>query len=1486
MRNTLFAAIGGVLILLASVKQTPAAATTLWVGNPGVTATTNWSDNANWNNGGPNQNSAVFGGTGSASDLNTVTSFLPANQAPLSLQYTNQSLSPSSQFHNTMIPAGVTLTVGNSALTIGGLTVDGYRTQVKMTGGGTLLVTNSLTIGNNGSSASDQQSSLDLSGLTNFVFNAPAGTVTMGSGNRSSANFTLANASNYVTAATWNANTASTSSGVSGSLTLGAGTNIINVNTFNVGHGRSTVTVNLPTAGGLRLRGTGGTDNDRVTMVLGNHATATGTGSTASGTLNFNGGSVDIKLATLTLGQSTSATTGGNPSNPGNGTVNFDTGIIDVTNINMAIANNTTFNSANGTITVGPNATLNVGAGGISMVNLSGSASSAIGTLNITGGVAVVSGNIRKTTASGTANININPGPTSPGLLTMNALTNTIGSSGTPIDSFGIADSTLTVPTFSASPSVAVNFLNVGGSTNTINITSVPGLGQFQVITYFSPMGGSYNFNLGSLPAGFQGYLSNNAGSLSVDVVITNTLAKTDTWVGNVSGNWNTVTANWLSSGVPAAFQTGDTVIFDDSLTGTANVVITNPVAPSQISVNNSSSNYVWSGSGKISGLTSLTKDGTASLTLSESGGDDFSGGITVNSGTLLLDNANGAIGGGLAISGGTVQIGNNDSNGALPGGSIANNGSLILAKANAFAIGTAISGSGSLSQIGSGTVTLSGANAYTGNTIVNNGVLALSGAGTISNSLQVQVSNATLDVSAIAQNLINALDLTNSSVTVSLNASGAAAITANAMAVGGPTNRINLTALPAIASYPVTLPVIKAFSLIDGTFNVGLGTLPVATPSYVGVITESVDQTTVLLTLTAGPVGTRPSVSWSGSDVPNLNTNWSDRLNWELPGAPTNGDTLFFGNNGSAVNSSLSTAGGGPSALFPDQINNVIDANFTISSLTYTNMTGVCHNTHVADGKTLNITNSAGLNIGSLNLDVGSTNSQFVNISGPQGAINVNNASAVVSVAMTSTSSGTHRATLDMSALGTFQANASRLAVGSLNTTSTRPLGTAYLAETNILTLSLTTAPGFTAQSDLRGLGVGNNSDSATTTARSFLYLGQTNRLNVNSVGLGVGKSAGTLQFNPALTAANSAPAVWIRGADGVSPVAWWTQGDALGQTGGSSAPSGTADFTGGTVNALVTTMYLGRAPDGANTGSSACSGTLSFDSGSISVGTLIAGYQPRAINDWGVGVVNVSSNATLGSGATLTVSGSLDLGFAAGGNGAGNTSGTLNITNGTALINTIVPGTNSLSAVNVIGGRLIVTNASGNLTGTIGSLTLASQDSAGTLLELSAPGLTVGSLNIDALDTTTNIINVGSVSNFISFPIELPLIQYFSMNFLSGSTFNIALGSLPPGFSGYLTNDTATAMVAVVITNVPPKPARITDFSVQSGNIVLSGTNGYAGTSYHVIASTNVTLPFSVWTRLATNTFDVNGNFSQSIPVDPTKPNRFFSIEVPPPQ
>src|ERR1017187_1880228 len=55
------------------------ANTALWIGNPGVSATTNWSDNANWNNvggggAGPNGNDTVFGDAGAVGTAATIDS--------------------------------------------------------------------------------------------------------------------------------------------------------------------------------------------------------------------------------------------------------------------------------------------------------------------------------------------------------------------------------------------------------------------------------------------------------------------------------------------------------------------------------------------------------------------------------------------------------------------------------------------------------------------------------------------------------------------------------------------------------------------------------------------------------------------------------------------------------------------------------------------------------------------------------------------------------------------------------------------------------------------------------------------------------------------------------------------------------------------------------------------------------------------------------------------------------------------------------------------------------------------------------------------------------------------------------------------------------------------------------------------------------------------------------------------------------------------
>src|SRR5436305_5605825 len=170
-------------IILATSAAT-AASTALWIGNPGVTATTNWSDSANWSGAaGALANDVKFGGTGSAGAPGIVTSAVDASQHPATLAFTNAS----SQFHTVFIPSGVGLT-NEGALTVGGQAVNGYVTVVGMAGGGTFVQLGSATIGNNGSSSLDSGTTLDLSGLSNFVFNSASGSLTLGSGVWSTAN--------------------------------------------------------------------------------------------------------------------------------------------------------------------------------------------------------------------------------------------------------------------------------------------------------------------------------------------------------------------------------------------------------------------------------------------------------------------------------------------------------------------------------------------------------------------------------------------------------------------------------------------------------------------------------------------------------------------------------------------------------------------------------------------------------------------------------------------------------------------------------------------------------------------------------------------------------------------------------------------------------------------------------------------------------------------------------------------------------------------------------------------------------------------------------------------------------------------------------------------------------------------------------------------------------------------------------------------------
>jgi autotransporter-associated beta strand protein len=101
-----------------------------------------------------------------------------------------------------------------------------------------------------------------------------------------------------------------------------------------------------------------------------------------------------------------------------------------------------------------------------------------------------------------------------------------------------------------------------------------------------------------------------------------------------------------------------------------------------------------------------------------------FGGLIQTGDGTLELAASNNSYTGGTTIGGGTLQIGDGTTtNGSLPG-NVADYAALVFADPGSVTYSGVISGYGSLGKSGSGTLTLSGSDTFTGGTRVSRGLL------------------------------------------------------------------------------------------------------------------------------------------------------------------------------------------------------------------------------------------------------------------------------------------------------------------------------------------------------------------------------------------------------------------------------------------------------------------------------------------------------------------------------------------------------------------------------------------------------------------------------------------------------------------------------------------------------------------------------------------------------------------------------------------
>ncbi|HTV41154.1 MAG TPA: autotransporter-associated beta strand repeat-containing protein, partial [Candidatus Sulfotelmatobacter sp.] len=1306
--------------LFGATATASAAGQAVWQAVVGVSADTNWSDLNNWEGGvNPNGNNCVFNDATGVGNNTTINNVVSTPENPSSLTYTNIGT-----FQNTLILPGNTLTIGTGGLTMGNTTAfAGYPATSPTTTisgpGATLVASNdTITLGYSFSSTTPNGlPTLNMSGLDHFVA-TNMNHIYIGEGSVRMSGVLYLAATNYVyfTGASSSSSPNldigdnSGNNGPGSALYLGQ-TNVFWVNDIGMGLKKQNsgsggqmlfnTSFNNPVA---CFYGTNGPGSLVATWAIGD-GQATGGTPTCQGTADFAGGTVYASVNNMWLGRSSSAESGGSPIN--SGTLTFAAGMISVNNmtngwITSAQQPSTT---AEATINVGGTGVLSV-AGNLVLAitnnglsDLSSNAVEAQAELMINGGTVLAN----KITTGGMGNSGSGYGALiymTGGLL---AVTNTMGSSAFPLNYLELASSpTLQLGVAENVTNCQVQDLVSDGSTTVVNISSLPVVTAYPtlypLITYQSEPGGALAFSLGTMPGTYTGNVyDDGSGTVWLDVTGGPALPKLDEWGGGVNDNWDTTTLNWTNNGSAVAYAEGDSALFNDAAR-TATVSLTAPHTPLSWSVTNNVLNYTFTGSG-VQGSVGLVKSGTATVTLSESG-DSFSGGISVLGGTVVLDQSSSSISGGLSIAAGaTAQIGNNDANGTLPAGTLANIGTLAYDQTIYALLPTAISGAGGLTQEGSGTLALSAANTYTGNTLVSGGTLALTNAGSISDST-VTVNGATLDVSGVTGvTTLSSLSLNNASINVSAGYLQAPVLVTN-LTMGGAGNTINVISLPGIASYPTTVTLIQSPNSISGS-DISLGTLPAASPSYAGSVSVSGNQ--VVLTLSRGPTGVRPYVTWSGTDVPNHNTNWSDNANWQLPGAPVASDYVIFDDVAAAAGTPYSAAGSGPGGVAnPTNINNIVNSSFTISELGYSNVLSDYQNTFLNNGVTLS---AIGTNTSPRLFTVGTTATDFgggvechATIGGAGGTLNFQNTNGMIYVGLGDANDSTEQAVLDMSGLGAFNAAVSQIYIGVGSSSGGiglgRESGVVYLAQTNTITVSLVPIQ-TEANDETASLSIDVGDDDGSAGAPSAMYLGQTNAIYAEAVGVGQQKATGAMEFNPYYTNTDIVPVAYFRGVGG-GAMTVLSIGDGVVNSGTANC-KGTCDFTtasggsDGYVNALVTTLYVGRAADNTASGGEAV-GTLSFDKGVFDVATAYVGYQPTNSSKYGIGTVNV------GASGTLTVSGTLYLGLSTGGAGAVTNSGALLINGGTANLNNVVCGTGgSTNTISLNGGTLAVTGAVG---------------------------------------------------------------------------------------------------------------------------------------------------------------------------------------------
>ncbi|HEV2329989.1 MAG TPA: autotransporter-associated beta strand repeat-containing protein, partial [Verrucomicrobiae bacterium] len=235
------------------------------------------------------------------------------------------------------------------------------------------------------------------------------------------------------------------------------------------------------------------------------------------------------------------------------------------------------------------------------------------------------------------------------------------------------------------------------GTYTLMNYTAAGSTGSFNATPVYSGAG---------VAPGMSSAIITSNGVVTLTVTAIGGIARA--WVGDGTLNaWDYTTTNWLNSGVLSVYSNGDLVTFDDSGSGTPAIDLTSALQPASVWVN-AAQNYTFAGVGQIAGATALVKTNTGTLTLLTA--NTYSGPTTIGQGTL--------------------QLGNGHTSGSTGTNVIQDNGLLILDLPGNDTFANTVTGTGSFTTEGSGTLTITASNFYTGGTLISGGTLQLATGG------------------------------------------------------------------------------------------------------------------------------------------------------------------------------------------------------------------------------------------------------------------------------------------------------------------------------------------------------------------------------------------------------------------------------------------------------------------------------------------------------------------------------------------------------------------------------------------------------------------------------------------------------------------------------------------------------------------------------------------------------------------------------------